>query len=83
VQAGVCLLERNGGKAALAPASAPEIQSFLKTGLGIARAMLGPGVDEAIERVAAGGGWKLSLSSEPTEVLPFLDAMLTAVEQRD
>jgi hypothetical protein len=45
--------------------------------------MFGPGVDEALRRVAANGGWTLSLSDDPADALPFLDEMLTALEQRD
>jgi len=82
-QAAVCLLERNGGNASLAAVAPQEIETFLRAGLGIARVMFGDGVDEALARVAAGGGWKLSLSDDPQDALPFLDTIFTALEQRD
>ncbi len=80
---GVCLLERNGGRASLAPAASHEIEAFLSEGVGIARVMFGDGMEEAIARVAAGGGWRLSLSDDPADAIPFLDAIFTALEQRD
>ncbi len=80
---GVCLLERNGGQASLTPVAPKEVETFLRNGLGIARTMFGDGVDEALRRVAAGGGWKLKLTDDPNDALPFLDKMFTALEQRD
>lgn len=82
-RAGVCLLQRNGGRASVAPASPEEVQAFLGTELGIARTIFGPGLDEAVAVLAAGAGWKLSLSGDPADALPFLDEMLNALEQRD
>jgi hypothetical protein len=41
------------------------VETFLRNGLGIARTMFGDGVDEALRRVAAGGGWKLKLRFAP------------------
>jgi hypothetical protein len=67
---GVCLLERNGGQASLTPVAPKEVETFLRNGLGIARTMFGDGVDEALRRVAAGGGWKLKLTDNP--VTPYL-----------
>ncbi|HEX9705972.1 MAG TPA: hypothetical protein VGA20_12055 [Gemmatimonadales bacterium] len=82
-QAGVCLLERNGGHASLAPATADEVRAFLRNELGIARTMFGEGVYQAVDTLAADGGWKLSLSQDPKDAVPFLETMLTALEQRD
>lgn len=83
VQARVCLLERNGGHAAVSEASAEDVATFLGDGLGIARVMYGPRMNEAIARVAEGGGWKLSLSDNPADAIPYLKQMLTALDQRD
>ena len=55
----------------------------MSEGVGIARVMFGDGMEEAIARVAAGGGWRLSLSDDPADAIPFLDAIFTALEQRD
>jgi len=82
-QVGVCLVERNGGRASLAPAAPEEIAAFLRHGLGVARVMFGEGVDEALGRVAAGGGWRLALSDDPLDALPFIENMFAALEQRD
>jgi hypothetical protein len=82
-RAGVCLLERNGGRASLATASPQEVQAFLGKELGIARTMFGPRVDDAVALLAGGSAWKLSLSADPADALPFLDTMLAALEQSD
>jgi len=81
--AGVCLLRRDGAPARAAPATREEIITFLREGLGIARVMLGGRLDDALASVAAGGGWKLSLSDNPTEAIPLIAAMLAALERRD
>jgi hypothetical protein len=80
---GVCLLERDGGRARVAPAGEAEITTFLREGMGIAPVMLGSGVDEALAGVAMGGGWKLSLSDDPADAIPLIEEMLTALERRD
>jgi hypothetical protein len=82
-QAGVCLLERNGGHAKLATATRDEVRTFLRSELGIAHTLFGDGVYDAVDSLAADGGWKLSLSGDPKDAMPFLDTMLTALEQRD
>jgi len=80
---GVCLVERNGGRASLGTASPQEVQAFLSRELGIARPLFGPGMDEAVALLAQGSRWKLSLSADPADALPFLDEMLAALEQAD
>jgi len=80
---GVCLLERNGSRASLGPASPQEVRAFLGKELGIARPLFGPGMDEAVELLAQGPSWKVSLSSDPKDAVPLLDSMLTTLEQAD
>ena len=82
-QTGVCLLERNGGAAALTTATPEEVRAFLGAELDIARVMYGRGVDEAVETLAAPGGWRLTLSQDPRDALPFLDTMLAALARHD
>jgi hypothetical protein len=79
---GVCLLERGGGGASRAPASSLEVQAFLKEGLGLSRVRFAGGLDDAVARLASAGGWRLSLSANPAEAIPHLDAMLKELESR-
>ena len=84
-RAGVCLLERTpGGERApsFTPASPSEVQAFLKEGVGISRVRFGGALDEALARVSGAGGWRLSLSANPADALPFLDEMLAEIERR-
>src|SRR2546426_7701574 len=79
---GVCLLERSGGAAARAPASAAEVQAFLKEGLGLSRVRFGGAMDQALARLVPVGGWRLSLSANPADAVPHLDAMLRQLESQ-
>jgi hypothetical protein len=79
---GVCLLARTGGAPRLSRVSAPEVGAFLKEGLGISRFRFGEGLDRALEQLAPVGGWRLSLSSKPSEAAPLLDQVLHEVESR-
>jgi hypothetical protein len=80
-RAGVCLLERNGGAASCARASATEVQTSLEAGLGVSRVRFGDALDDALGQLAARGGWRLSLSADPADALPFVDEMLTELER--
>jgi len=80
-RAGVCLLERKGGTTvSKTPASAAEVQAFLKDGLGLSRARFGASLDDALRRLAGAGGWRVSLSADPTDAMPLLDDMLAELE---
>jgi hypothetical protein len=75
--AGVCLLERTGGAASCTRASASEVQTSLEAGLGVSRVRWSDALPDALARLAARGGWRLSLSADPADALPFVDEMLT------
>jgi len=79
---GVCLLERKGGAASRGPASAAEVQALLKEGLGLSRARFGAAMDQALARLVPAGGWRLSLSANPADAVPHLDAMLRQLESQ-
>ncbi len=79
---GVCLLERKGGAASRGPASAAEVQAFLKEGLGLSRARFGAALDQALARLVPAGGWRLSLSANPADAVPHLDAVLRWLESQ-
>jgi hypothetical protein len=76
-RAGVCLLERQGGAASCARASATEVHTSLEAGLGVSRVRFGDDLHDALARLAGRGGWRLSLSADPADALPFVDDMLT------
>lgn len=76
-RAGVCLLERTGGAASCARASATEVETSLAAGLGVSRVRFGPALHDALAQLAGRGGWRLSLSADPADALPFVDEMLT------
>jgi hypothetical protein len=75
-RAGVCLVERTGGAASCARVSATEVQTSLEAGLGVSRVRFGDALHNALARLAGRGGWRLSLSANPADALPFLDQML-------
>jgi len=79
---GVCLLERSGAAAFRAPASAAEVQAFLKEGLGLSRVRFGGAMDQALARLVPAGGWRLSLSANPADAVPHLDAILRWLESQ-
>lgn len=74
----VCLLERDGVSAAVARrrVDGAEVRQFLKQDVGLTAAILGPALDAALQRLVPESGWKLSLSSNPSDALPHLEALL-------
>jgi hypothetical protein len=77
---GVCVLERQGGRASCVRASPAEVQAFLKEGLGLSRVRFGAALDTALAWLAGAGGWRLSLSRDPADVWPLVDEILTQLE---
>jgi hypothetical protein len=53
------------------------VQTSLEAGLGVSRVRWGDALPDALARLAAHGGWRLSLSADPADALPFVDEMLT------
>jgi hypothetical protein len=79
---GVCVLERTGGRANLAPVSPQDVQALLIEGVGPSRVFHGEALDRAMGALAAGGGWRLSLSENPADAMPFIERMLAELERR-
>jgi len=67
----VCLLER-GEHASLERVSATTVSGALLSQLAPGFDRFPARVNGVIDALAAGGGWKLTLSSNPLEALPFL-----------
>jgi hypothetical protein len=80
-RAGVCLLERGTGQVRVTRASGPDVRAFLKAGLGTSLYRFDDGLDRALERLVPAGGWRLSLSGNPSHAAPLLDELLTEVER--
>lgn len=79
-RAGVCLLERTAGAVSLAAAAPTEVQSFLRGGMGLSAMRFDVSLDRALAQLTRLGGWRLSLSDNPAEALPLIDAMLTQLD---
>ncbi len=79
-RARVCLLERTGTTVSKAPASPAEVQASLKDGIGLSRARYGASLDEALQRLAGAGGWRVSLSANPADAMPMFYDMLAELE---
>lgn len=81
-RAGVCLVERRGGPVRRATVPAEEVRTALTVDLGLSRFRFGPALDAAFARLVGDGGWRLSLSDDPAEAMPYLEAMLDEVASR-
>jgi len=76
-RARVCLLRRNGGRVAYAPASPDEIADAILSAPESQSDMYPAGRVPAAQALAARGGWSLTLSDDAEEALPHLHEMLT------
>lgn len=75
----VCLLDRRGGPVTHRVASPAEIRDALLSAPEAQADMLPDARPAVVEALAAAGGWRMSLSSDPHEALPHLRAMLAEV----
>ncbi|MGH7731000.1 MAG: hypothetical protein ACRENJ_07085 [Candidatus Eiseniibacteriota bacterium] len=78
---GACLLERTGGPGSCQPASPADVQVFLLEGVGASRVLHGTALERAIAGIAAGGGWRLALTADPADSVPYLERMLAELER--
>lgn len=81
-RAGVCVLQRTGGPVRVTRISADEVQSILTFDPAGAGVRFGPRLAESAAWVSEGGGWRLSLSSDPSEAIPALEEILHEVSSR-
>jgi hypothetical protein len=79
-RAGICALERSGGPLSVSAISPDEVQRTLKYDQAGAGVRFGDRLPRAAAWLAAEGGWRLSLSSNPRDALPALEEMLATVE---
>ena len=81
-RAEVCLVERSSGKPRLERAGPKEILEVLLLDHIEDRDRYGIKLDEVAERLARGGGWRLTLSSDPLEAIPLVKKALGEIESR-
>jgi len=78
-QAGVCLLERSRGPVKLERIKGDEIRAMLTYDPAHAGVRFGARLADAAEWLAGKGGWKLTLSENPREAIPFIEEILREV----
>jgi hypothetical protein len=79
-RAGVCLLERSEGPVRLSRIGADEIRAVLTKDPAGAGVRFGSRLEDAAAWLAMNGGWRLSLSPDPTEAIPFVERMLREID---
>jgi hypothetical protein len=72
----VCLLARDGGPMGLDRATQEEVARELGAELDLTHDLYADSKQPALERLTAGGGWRLRLSADPREALPYLERMV-------
>ncbi len=75
----VCLLSRAGGPARLESIERDEIEAALTEEIESGFDRHDDTIAEAASQLASPGGWRLHLSSDPAESVPFLHQMLDAI----
>jgi hypothetical protein len=76
---GVCVLARGEGPVGLAPIGADEVRAILTYDPAGAGSRFGARLEQAAEWLAAPGGWRLSLSNDPTEAIPYIRQLLNEI----
>ena len=79
-RAGVCLLARSSGPVRLTRIGPEEIKEILTRDPAGAGSRFGARLEKAAAWLAAPGGWRLALSSDPTEAISYLRQLLEEVE---
>ncbi|MDH3289467.1 MAG: hypothetical protein OEO20_03425 [Gemmatimonadota bacterium] len=70
---GVCLLERGGREASLERVSSDDLRAALLADLATANDLYGDAGEAAVARLATGGGWRVRIATNPSDVIPVLD----------
>lgn len=76
----VCRLERLGGGVHWSRATREELMAFLEEGLGPHAAFYQGSMNQALSRLCANGGWRLALSSDPRDAIPYVERMLAELD---
>ena len=79
-RAGVCVLSQSRGPVRVARISPDDIRAVLTHDPAGAGGRFGARLDQAAAWLGAPGGWKLSLSTDPTEAIPFIKQLLREVQ---
>lgn len=79
-RAGICVLSRKGGEAAIHPLPPATVQSELTAELEPGFDVFAPTIGEAIRRLAERGGWSLNVAGAPGEIVPLLHTLFDELE---
>ena len=79
---GVCLLQRDGGKAWIRRVQPAAVATFLLEGLGPQRALYAATAAPAVEWLAGDGGWLINLSSDPGDGVRLLESVVSDLQGR-
>ncbi len=79
---GVVLLERSDGPVLVKRVSPRALQSTLADDLRLPLQRYGSNMRDAIRRLAAPGGWRVTLSSDPADALPLLQDIFDELDRR-
>lgn len=79
---GVCQLTRAGSRAALEPVEPGVLAGVLSAGLDAGFDRFRDQMPEVARRLCARGGWRLNLSSDPRDALPYIHEMLSELEHQ-
>lgn len=79
-RAGVCLLERSHGPVRVARIGGDEIRAMLTKDPAGAGVRFGARLEQAATWLSAKGGWRLTLSRDPSEAIPHIRQLLGEIE---
>jgi hypothetical protein len=79
---GVVLLARGPGPASLKRVSRRMVESAMSRDLSLPFARYGSNMKTVVRRLAAPGGWRLKVSSDPWHALPFLVRVFDELDRR-
>jgi hypothetical protein len=79
-RAGVCVLDRGEGPVRLERIGAGDIRAILTHDPAGAGSRFGVRLEQAAAWLSAPGGWRLTLSTDPTEAVPYLKQLLKEIQ---
>ncbi len=81
-RAGVCLLRRTAGAASLEQLASSEVRAALLADLEGGFRFFRDTIEPRLAALCDGTGWRLNLSGNPADAVPYLQAMLDELEAR-
>ncbi|MDQ3811619.1 MAG: hypothetical protein M3336_15165 [Chloroflexota bacterium] len=81
-RAGICLLQRVDGPVSLESLPSTDIRAMLLAGLEGGFDCFRDTIEARLAALSNGSGWRLNLSGNPTDAVPYLQVMLDELEAR-